>query len=70
MAKTRELCHNFLEFKQTPVRYDKKLYLQLITYTVHPPICHTLICQQNPICQHFFGNENVTNRVRGFQKTK
>ena len=25
-----------------------------IKIIVHPPISHTPICQQNPICQHFF----------------
>ena len=39
--------------------------------TVHPSICQPPICQQNPICQQFFGNEKLTNWVReGFQKTK
>ena len=32
---------------------NRRHYLKSI-YTVHPPICHTPICQQNPICQHFF----------------
>ena len=34
-------------------------------YTVHPPIFHTPIFQQNPICKQFFENKNVTNWVRG-----
>ena len=51
--------------------FKANLFFTKILCTVHPPICHTPILQQNPFVNTFFENENVTNRVSGgFQKRK
>ena len=65
----KEICQNFVFFFLTVTMDFDDVWFS--TYTVDRPICQPPICQRNPICQHFFGNKKVTNRVRWeFQKIK